>query len=498
MSPSPPLHPRSDTAPSGQRPGSETFRDFLTVLYKRRKLFWGVFLLFSVSAWWFGETFDPIYRANAQVYLKGRLETVQSEDVDNPGMSRYRKADLSDVASEMELMRSRDVVDGVCTNPEFLVSSPWREPPKDQAWGDSPEEDRRLAWRFYILTNFEANAIPNTNVVNLTMKDWDAQRAADIVNALADSYAQYRSGSLGGKIRLEELTDQAANAKKSFKEAEASLHTFKSENGLLLDLATMVTSLTEKSTKLLDQINELDGAIERGQIQIVELQELLGQGSPLLLGLPEIANNQAVIALQASRSDISLKIVEALQHNLENSAEVASLRGQMESASSRMQAVIGDIAGGLVRTAETELMQNGAVVDDLRKKHAEAVATLSDVGRASLEMESLQNDLDRARDAYNLAEKRVDSAKTTGLTLPDFLVDVGGYANVPQFPSFPPLPWIRTTLAILGGLFFALTSVFLGAFLDRSLDTPGQAERETRIPVLATFRDERIQSSRKG
>ncbi|HBF22556.1 MAG TPA: hypothetical protein DDW23_01955, partial [Planctomycetes bacterium] len=97
MSPSPPLHPRSDTAPSGQRPGSETFRDFLTVLYKRRKLFWGVFLLFSVSAWWFGETFDPIYRANAQVYLKGRLETVQSEDVDNPGMSRYRKADLSDV-----------------------------------------------------------------------------------------------------------------------------------------------------------------------------------------------------------------------------------------------------------------------------------------------------------------------------------------------------------------------------------------------------------------
>ena len=115
-----------------------------------------------------------------------------------------------------------------------------------------------------------------------------------------------------------------------------------------------------------------------------------------------------------------------------------------------------------------------------------------------MKMESLQNDLDRARDAYNLAEKRVDSAKTTGLTLPDFLVDVGGYANAPQFPSFPPLPWIRTTLAILGGLFFALTSVFLGAFLDRSLDTPGQAERETRIPVLATFRDERIQSSRKG
>ena len=160
--------------------------------------------------------------------------------------------------------------------------------------------------------------------------------------------------------------------------------------------------------------------------------------------------------------------------------------------------MVADITGGLVRAAETELIQNEAVLADRHAKQEATAAHLNEVGKASLRMESLQNDVERARNAYNLAEKRVDTAKTTGLTLPDFLVDVGGYANVPQFPSFPPLPWIRTTLAILGGLFFALTSVFLGAFLDRSLDTPGQAERETRIPVLATIRDERIRRHKQG
>ena len=88
MTPEPSADPRSAGVGVGVQAGSETVRDLFTILYKRRRLFWGVFLLFSASAWWFGETFDPIYRATAQVYLKGRLETVQSEDVDNPGMSR--------------------------------------------------------------------------------------------------------------------------------------------------------------------------------------------------------------------------------------------------------------------------------------------------------------------------------------------------------------------------------------------------------------------------
>ena len=498
MTPEPSADPRSAGTGARAQAGSETVRDLFTILYKRRRLFWGVFLLFSASAWWFGETFDPIYRATAQVYLKGRLETVQSEDVDNPGMSRYRKADLSDVASEMQLMKSRDVVDGVCANPNFLARSPWKNPPEEQAWADFSEEDRRRAWRFYILSNFEAAAIPNTNVISLAMKDWDPNRAAEIVNALADSYSKYRSGSLGGKLRLDQLVKQAEEAKTVFQTSETTLHDFKKANGLLLDLTTMVGSLNEKSTKLLDKVNDLEGLVERGRIHIVELQELLGEESPFLLGLPEVSGNQAVVALQASRSELSLRLVDALQHNLEDSSVVSSLRGQMDSATGRLQEVVADITGGLVRTAETELIQNEAVLADLHKKQEATAAHLNDVGTASLHMESLQNDLERARNAYNLAEKRVDTAKTTGLTLPDFLVDVGGYANVPQFPSFPPLPWIRTTLAILGGLFFALTSVFLGAFLDRSLDTPGQAERETRIPVLATIRDERIRRHKQG
>jgi capsular polysaccharide biosynthesis protein len=75
--------------------------------------------------------------------------------------------------------------------------------------------------------------------------------------------------------------------------------------------------------------------------------------------------------------------------------------------------------------------------------------------------------------------------------LPEVQVSLAGQAAVPNDRSMPPPVWLISVLAVTLGLLMALTTVFVAGYLDRTLDTPGEAERELGLPVLATIQNER-------
>jgi capsular polysaccharide biosynthesis protein len=98
----------------------------------------------------------------------------------------------------------------------------------------------------------------------------------------------------------------------------------------------------------------------------------------------------------------------------------------------------------------------------------------------------------------SVPKKHHDNAVTLSLTTPEFKAIVGAHAIVMTEPFFPPPEWMIWILAVLGGLFFGLSTVFVAGYLDRSLDTPGAAERELGLPVLATIQNERSSKKPRG
>ncbi|MFP6641720.1 MAG: hypothetical protein VCC04_15855, partial [Myxococcota bacterium] len=85
------LDPRSRTSQATEALfRSESVRDVLTLLYKRRSLYWIVFFAFMGSLVWLTGKVEPIYKAKATVEFLARLESTLTENVDNPSMVRYR------------------------------------------------------------------------------------------------------------------------------------------------------------------------------------------------------------------------------------------------------------------------------------------------------------------------------------------------------------------------------------------------------------------------
>jgi capsular polysaccharide biosynthesis protein len=98
---------------------------------------------------------------------------------------------------------------------------------------------------------------------------------------------------------------------------------------------------------------------------------------------------------------------------------------------------------------------------------------------------------DGQRDAFRLAQKRLSGAEAKGARTPDIKVSLASSASAPKDPTMPPPIWVISILSIALGLFLAITTVFVAGYLDRTLDTPGEAERELGLPVLATIQNER-------
>lgn len=491
------LDPRSRTSDHSSEAlfRSESVRDVLTLLYKRRGLYWIVFLSFMLSLVWLSKQVEPTYKAHASVEFLARLESTMSNNVDNPSSSRYRPMPLTDVNSQIELMKSREVLMGAVENPEVYLLPPYQNMPD---WENKETSEKILAWRNYLKDRFEIEGVPTTTVAHVTVSDWGPKRAALLADHLAESFIRHRTRNFLAESNIEIYDDALVSATEKYEAASRTLDVYRTDNQIQADPSAQVDRLMENRSSLFSSKTRADAEYISAKTRRDKIAHLVETKDPMLITMSEIVDNTTLKNRSAEISAAKKGLEEFLQHNLETHPQFDRLLQDILSKEEQYQVSLDATYRALVFTEETTFAQKEAEVGIYEGQIQKLSLEITRISALATQLDRINVEFESAREAFRLAKKRRDDAVTISVTTPEFKAKVTGHAIVMNEPSFPPPIWMVWILAVFGGFFFGLTSIFIAGYLDRSLDTPGSAERELGIPVLATIQDERIKKSKKG
>ncbi len=469
---------------------SESARDLFTSLYKRRLRYWVVFIVFAAAFYFFSLKLPLTYVATARIRFDSRLERTITNDADNLEVSRYRMLNAPDVAAEVELFKGKEVREKVARNPEILNIPPFQDMPE---WNTRDEESRYKAWMNYLFERFTAEGIPNTSIVVLQFSDWDGERAAKLVNLLGQAYVDHRTKQHADKTGLiAQLEVALTAADEAFSEASATIDEFRSLHHLGSD------SVTEEINQLQDAQSAftIRQAESRSQLatkvtRLASLQSIDRERLDLMKALPEISINPAIQNLDTEIRTARTRYHRERMYSQETFPKVMMLKQEMEDAEERHQAAVWSAFDGLVFQLETAIESIQAEVGSFTDSIAGVDAEVTRLAAITTDLDRLVVTYSTSRDSFEMAGKRLSNAKTQGLDLPEIQASLSASASAPKDPKLPPPVWLISILAVVLGLFFAVTTVFVAGYLDRTLDTPGEAERELGLPVLATIQNER-------
>lgn len=486
------IDPRSGTeTPVGDRIfRSESARDLFTTLYKRRALYWVVLIVFAAAFYFFAMQLPTVYTAHARVRFDSRLDRELSQDADNPERFRYRMMSAPDVAAEIQLFQAREVRAKVAEDPEIYSLPPYQNMP---LWDTKPQDERVREWMNYLYQNFTAEGVPQTNLVVLKFEDWSPDRAAMIANKLGRAYVEHRTQpSEAHRQKVETLRGGMQTARAAFQDAIAELDQFRQENGVAGGSATEGVAKLQDSeaaiaVRLADAESSLSGLnARRDAVAAIDRTQL-----DLMKALPEIGANNLIKSLEDEIRILRGRYNREMLKSTEAHAPAQLAKSELDDARARHDAAVLASYDGLLYQLETNIAEKVAEVESFQLERETIREEIQRLARVQPQLDEKLVEYDSKREAYELAQKRLSSAEASGAQAPEVLVSLAGEAAPPPQPSMPPPVWLIAILAVALGLFMAVTTVFIAGYLDRTLDTPGEAERELGLPVLATIQNER-------
>lgn len=448
----------------------------------------------------FTQISDPKYRSEAQLLIETQETAFTRPEVEDG--QQVATIDERDIASEIQVMRSRDVGMAVIERlslGELAQFDPAREgisPLKSLLilFGLSPDP-LSLSAGERVFQNYDDGLsvfnIPGSRVVVVAYESTDPELSARIANTLIDIYQASKRAAQATNTRSASsfLETEIAGLRQQVAQAEAAVARYRSGAGLFVgpnETSLSAQRLSELSTELTraraDQSNASSRARElRGLIAAQGTQVALPDSfsTPLT---QRLAEEQAT--LRARIAELSATLLPAHPRILELNAQLADLGGQL-------RAEAGRVAQRFENEAQVALGRADSLEDQLAGLRAEASRT----AEAEVELRALEREAAAQRDllASYLVRFREAATREDTALLPTN-ARVIQTAQIERNAIFPQtLPMVMIALA--GSLAMALLGVISHAILSGAVRDDGQhfvdrahahnAEPIRREPVAA-------------
>ena len=331
---------------------------------------------------------------------------------------------------------------------------------------------------------YHAEAIRNThltvnqigkkaNVVKLTYRDPVPARARDCVNALADAYMaqNIRRKTIEAEQTLKFVNKQLAIIEQGLKRSASRLETFKKKNKTV----DVTLSATELSKSLLDYESQL--GILGMQVDILKtLSRKIARGKHL--------ETLTLAGADIESPNLSRLIGELQQATLtqkELSKTYTSAHPKVQANTARIRQLKTVIRSSLNNILHG-LKEKEALLKKNMVKYQEKLARLPKIQRDYLSLE--RTFLFNEKFYSYLMEKRTETEIRRAATVSqNRIID---RALLPKQPIKPKRKLIVVVGLILGlilGVVFALVR----EFLDNTIKTQDEIERETQAPIIGTI-----------
>jgi polysaccharide biosynthesis transport protein len=503
-----------------QSVNTHALQNLMRVLTKRRKWIIGSIVICELLAILLTLMMKPTYGATATIELNkssaGSLDLGLGDDDLSQQMMPGGEGLLTDLQTETAILQGDSLALaviqrlGLASQPPFaakggearkLVSE--RGLPLEQA----PQTRTRLLKIFG--SHLKVEPIRGTRLIQLTYESHDPKQAAQVANALIESYKnQYLQSHYDASTEASDwLTKQLSDLKANVEDSEKKLTDFEKETGILSLNMMMPTGPGNQSMggegqihsvviQKLDALNAELTVAEANRIEKEAIARLANTGSAdVILGLgndPLASQSNSMVLTQGGglsnlqqlrqqQSQLKINLSDAATTYGANNRHLKEIQTQIRELDEQIQEELQQI----IKRAQVDFHLAQQTENEIRRQFDQQQTAASKLNEKTVQFAVLSQEAFSRKKLYEdlytkLQEANISAGiKATNITI----VDPARSQSVPLRPK----PLNNLALATLFGIFVGLGVAFTTDNLDRTVTAPLEVEEITGKPVIGVI-----------
>jgi uncharacterized protein involved in exopolysaccharide biosynthesis len=485
------------------RPPLIQLRDLLTIGLRHRRLVTLSFVGLTAGVFLSLFLLPPRYKAATKILVKReRADLVVTADTSNAQQQPPAAVSETDLNSEIELMKSQDLLEKVVTACDLqkLISRS-----SLFAWlhlSNGSEDSNKILGAAVrnMQKSMDLELLPKTSLIAVTYEDTDPQRAAHVLDTFVNSYMEKHLAVHRPAGTLAFFREQTKQYEEGLKAAESRLSEFSQTQGTV--------SPGQQKSSTLQKLSEFQGELKETQAAIAETEQrihtLEGQASTvpsrLTTQVRTADNPQLIEQLKTTLLNLELKRTELVQ-KFDPSYRLVQ---EVDTQISQTKAAITAAGSSKLLDETTDSNPTFEWVDsELAKAHSQLAAEqaraaalagsvqayerqASELDQKEVVQEGLMRDKTTEESNYLLYMKKQEEARISDALDESRIINVVVVEpiTVPVVPSRSrPLVLI---LGLLAALVVSLGVAVVAEYFDPSLKTSEDIKEFLDLPVLAS------------
>ena len=394
--------------------GEPDMRGLGRLLWQKKTKILGFTLICAAAAFVVVNAITPRYRSESRVLLEAQRNVFLRADADK-NVDRTT-IDPETVASQVQVLLSRELArevikkENLASKPEFDPAVAGRSPMRTllSVLGmgrnlSSMTKEERILEAYYDRLNVQA--IEKSRVIVIDFTSADPQLAANVANALAETYLRMQQVDKQSQTRAAGtwLAGEIEKLRKKVSEAESKVEEYRANKNLFLG-ANNTSLPTQQLTDINAQIGAARGQQADLQARAQQLRAQLRSGSPI--DSSDLASSETMrrlieqrIALQSQLAEQSTTLLSQHPRIKELNAQIAETGRQIKAEGNRLARQLDNdakVAGDRIKTLTASLDQ----VKKIASQSSEEDVKLRALKReAKTERELLESYLQKYREA---------------------------------------------------------------------------------------------------
>lgn len=494
------IRPLFDGGPQGDESGDGGLGQIVEFVigFIRRQYVVIIFstILTVIAAGIYLKTATPVYTGQVKILL-GNQKTAF---VQQQSLVAEAAIDAVQIETQLQILKSKTVATSVIEKLKLAEDSDFKPSgrvheffrrirswlsmaPQDPSLNRGPTADD-LAIAF--ADRLSANRVGLSNVIELTYNASNPEKAAEIANAVANTYifdqlnAKFeanKSATAWLQDRLRELGQQALTA-------ERAVNAFKSENNIVVsegklideqqvgELNSRLVAARASASDALARLNRFDEVIQAVNLDNSSLGGIDAPGS-------EVLSNPIINTLRQQYLDYARREADWSTRFGKSHLAVINLRNRMRDI--RMS--ILDEVRRLAETNRSDYEVAKQKLQQIENQLASAVSRSRTSNSAELTMRELETSAKSYRSLYeSFLQRYMGSVQQESFPSAD--ARIIATASPPPSKSKPKSPLI-IALGLFAGLGFGAALGLLRDVMDRVFRTSAQVEAALRLPCLS-------------
>jgi capsular exopolysaccharide synthesis family protein len=452
------------------------FNDYWRVIKNRWPIVLIVFVLVVATAYFVTDSMDKIYSASAVVKV----------DKENKDVEVFRAANDQFepifFQTEFEIIQSSQVLDPVIEKMQL------RERFCERNKIDPAQLSKNAFYNIFKRGFLKAQPYRNTKLIEIVAYSVDPQEAADIANAIASQYQEYRLGEITGKSKegLDTLREEfekqkklVETAKKKVDELAKQVDSTTSLTGSGTQISTLGDiAIQQKETLLTEaKTDYTQRKVRYDKIKNLTIEELENVLNPIGLMDANISSlKQSYLTLQ---SDLSRLRLEGYQ---DNHPTVQAAVAQINKVRAQLNSLIEGLKNGLSIDLSVAEAKIKSIEEELVLMKERNQTTRSGV-IVEYEEAKRQYDIEQSMFEVIFARYKQMSIDENINVKPVQLIDAAAKSEIPTKPNMK----LNLALATAVGLVLGISLAFFIEYLDTSVKSLDDVERFLNTTVVGVI-----------